>query len=228
LKHLKRRLPWVEVAEQDVETWKNFSTASGPVNMLQNFHERTEDYAFEFESLVLQTMSKRRYTLGTFFLQERSMNSALHVYSAALRGLGYLRDDQFGVLETWVNFVGNVRDRPTCPHGVLYVDVDPDVALSRIQARGRPEEAFITVEYLSELKRRHDVWLVDSRHHPPVFRVDGTLPVNTLVPAIAAQLRELAYCDMFRRWRSPKVVRDIVTEGPLPGRRPPGRSRGDN
>lgn len=48
-------------------------------------------------------------------------------------------------------------------HYVIYLDCDPEIAYSRIQLRGRQEEKNIDLEFLKEIKKYHDNWLLNSK-----------------------------------------------------------------
>ena len=131
------------------------------------------------------------------------MQSSVNVFAESQRELGYLRDDQYAILKGWNDLLKGVPYRMTSPNAFLYVDVDPQTAFSRVQARGRSEEASVTVDYLADLKRLHDKWLLNEQEYS-VFRVDGTLPMNRLVPGIVAQLEKWRLCEVFRASALPK------------------------
>jgi deoxyadenosine/deoxycytidine kinase len=48
------------------------------------------------------------------------------------------------------------------PDVILYLRTPAEVCLGRIKARGRGEESGITLEYLLQLERLHDDWLLDN------------------------------------------------------------------
>jgi deoxyadenosine/deoxycytidine kinase len=214
---LKEHLPWLVFVEEDLRSWRNLPTPSGPVNLLQRFYEDPHNHALEFQSLVMQTLGERHLNRGNFYIQERSLQSSVNVFAESQRELGYLRDDQYAILKGWNDLLKGVPYRMTSPNAFLYVDVDPQTAFSRVQARGRSEEASVTVDYLADLKRLHDKWLLNEQEYS-VFRVDGTLPMNRLVPGIVAQLEKWRLCEVFRASALPKGLSDIVLDIPLPGK----------
>jgi len=45
------------------------------------------------------------------------------------------------------------------PDVIVYLDIDPELAMERIRKRGRPMEKFITIEYIRDLLARYEQWL---------------------------------------------------------------------
>ena len=50
----------------------------------------------------------------------------------------------------------------------MYIRCDVPVLLKRIKKRGRPEEANIPVDFVKDIQRRHDDWLVHKNSSFPV------------------------------------------------------------
>ena len=66
---LKEHLPWLVFVEEDLRSWRNLPTPSGPVNLLQRFYEDPHNHALEFQSLVMQTLGERHLNRGNFYIQ---------------------------------------------------------------------------------------------------------------------------------------------------------------
>jgi thymidylate kinase len=56
------------------------------------------------------------------------------------------------------------------PGLILYLRTPAEVCLQRIHERGRAEESNISLEYLLQLERLHDEWLLDN---PKTIVLDG-------------------------------------------------------
>ena len=91
------------------------------------------------------------------------------------------------------------------PDLVVFLRIDPQVALARIRARGRPLQAHETVPFLAELDRAYErvCALLERRRGLPVLRlqVDELSPeetVDRVVAATHAQLVRLAEPDADR------------------------------
>ena len=57
------------------------------------------------------------------------------------------------------------------PDLILYLRTPAQICLERIKARNRAEESGMTLEYLLQLERLHDEWLLDN---PGALVIDGT------------------------------------------------------
>ena len=58
------------------------------------------------------------------------------------------------------------------PDIIVYLDVEPEIALERIKQRSRGCETGITVEYLKSLKKGYEDWLEDISPRIPVIKID--------------------------------------------------------
>lgn len=48
---------------------------------------------------------------------------------------------------------------------LVYLRTTPEIVFERIKARGRPEETGMTLEYLTDLHRSHDEWLMGRNNN---------------------------------------------------------------
>ena len=54
----------------------------------------------------------------------------------------------------------------------MFTDVEPEIALERINERSRGCETGITIEYLKSLKEGYEEWLNDVEDRIPVLKLD--------------------------------------------------------
>jgi len=57
----------------------------------------------------------------------------------------------------WLRLKGDVT-----PQTYLYLQSTPEVTFARVKQRNRPEEADITLEYLTQIHEKHQEWLIDE------------------------------------------------------------------
>jgi len=74
--------------------------------------------------------------------------------------------------QTYVDLFQNMSNFLHRPDVIIYLDVEPEVALERIKQRGRECEAGITLEYLIKLKNGYEEWLRDIEGRIPVLKLD--------------------------------------------------------
>jgi deoxyadenosine kinase len=76
------------------------------------------------------------------------------------------------------------------PDLVIYLDVSPEIALSRVKSRGREYEKNMSLEYLTQLRNGYDEWIRAMELQTKVVKIDW----NNFRPTsdvIAQLLREL-------------------------------------
>ena len=64
------------------------------------------------------------------------------------------------------------------PSGFIYLQVDPKICHQRLVKRSRSDVASVPLEYLSDLHRMHDDWLIDKKGLEGVLRDIPVLIVN--------------------------------------------------
>ncbi|XP_052260969.1 deoxynucleoside kinase-like isoform X1 [Dreissena polymorpha] len=172
LKHFHELSPLVEVTEEPVNCWRNF----GGTNPLAILYENPKRWSFTFQSLVLLTLLKghSQPQRKPIRVMERSLYSAKYCFIQNLKDRGVLSDMEYAVLSECFTHVVQ------CCHLdlVVYLRTSPEKCFDRIQARNRPEERLVTMDYLQQLHNLHEAWLVESDKgssmvRPLVLVVDG-------------------------------------------------------
>lgn len=65
----------------------------------------------------------------------------------------------------------------------VYLRTSPEVVFDRMKKRGRPEEANVSLEYLTQLHKSHEKWLMSNNERynsVPVLVLDANLPIDEL------------------------------------------------
>lgn len=121
---------------------------------------------------------------------ERSLFSARFCFVENLRASGLLSELEFFILEQWF--------RETAPATkvdlIIYLRSDPELLYARIKARGRPEEAAISLEYLRALHELHEDWLVRGKFGQPpapVYTIDANAPREKVVALYQAKTDDI-------------------------------------
>lgn len=66
---------------------------------------------------------------------------------------------------------------------VVYLRTDPHTCLARVLGRGRPEEAGLTLGFLTDLHQLHEEWLVEGQFpaYGPVITLDASVDLPAML-----------------------------------------------
>ncbi|XP_023333182.1 deoxynucleoside kinase [Eurytemora carolleeae] len=153
------------VLKEPVDKWRNVNGH----NLLQLMYQDPKRYAMPFQSNVQLTMLElhNKKTSKSIKLMERSIFSARYCFVENLYRSEVIEASEFEVLSQWFEYVVNSSDIDLEVDLVVYLRTEPEKALDRIKARGRGEENSIPLQYLQELHRLHDEWLLESKFKVP-------------------------------------------------------------
>lgn len=147
--------------EEPTAAWReNFAS-----NMLDHLYSDIARWAFTFQICTFITRAKTwpevlAHTNHHKVILERSIfcDRFVFVENFYRTGLMSLTERQL-YCGLWDFMVSNYCDQPDL---ILYLRTPAEVCLQRIRDRGRVEESGITLEYLLQLERLHDEWLLDG------------------------------------------------------------------
>lgn len=134
-------------------------------NMLELFYSDTQRWAFTFQICAFITRVKTWHKVSTLtdhsrVLLERSIFCDRFVFAENCYRTGLFSLAEYQLYcGLWDFMVSHYCDEPDI---ILYLRTPAEVCLQRIRARGRAEEGGITLEYLLQLERLHDEWLLDD------------------------------------------------------------------
>jgi deoxyadenosine/deoxycytidine kinase len=141
--------------------------------MLELFYQDAQRWGLTFQMCALLTRAKTWQEVSQHsdhrpIILERSVFCDRFVFAEN----GY-RTGLFSLAEyqlycgMWDFMVTNGGAEPGL---ILYLRTPAEVCLQRIHERGRAEESNISLEYLLQLERLHDEWLLDN---PKTIVLDG-------------------------------------------------------
>lgn len=175
------QFPHARVIPERVTEWQNVATRDGPVNLLQEFYSAPSKMGFPFQLHVLQTLvASHLDDLPTEAprLSERSVHSSVKLFGQLLLDKGHLTSTEYAVLGGWYDLAKNTL--PVNPRFVLYINTSPTVALGRIKARGRPEEADISLAYLVEQKLYQERLFLEGVYGCEIIELNGDEPIEAV------------------------------------------------
>lgn len=150
------------IIREPVELWQN----SFPDNLLELFYRDPSRWAFTFQIGAFITRAKTlreiiARTNHTCNIQERSIACDKQVFAELTHRLGTMTDTEYELYSGLWNFL--TENYCIKPNLIIYLRTPATICHKRIQQRGRPEEANISLNYLLNLEQAHDEWL----HYQP-------------------------------------------------------------
>jgi deoxycitidine kinase len=193
LAELPRLLPEtvpMTLVPEPVDQW----CASGVLGL---FYSTPQRWAYSFQSYAFLSRLKSqvavtRQTSAGVVVLERSVWSDKHVFAAHCRASGLFAEPAEATMydewHTWL--MDDMFPNETRLDGIIYLRATPDVCLARLRARGRPEEAELSLAYLEALHARHEAWLMPTRPSPApnVLVLDATQPIEAFREPLRAFL----------------------------------------
>jgi deoxyadenosine/deoxycytidine kinase len=161
--------------QEPVDEWLNLTDSDGK-NILDKFYSDQKSWSYKFQMNAFITRLKRlQKSINTYPLSicERTVETDRRCFAQQL-----FEDDNISLLEwklydEWFLWLTSDK-RYKNPIGTIYLRVDPDVCLKRINKRDRTEESDIPLDYLKSIHHKHDQWLLNNQSKN-VLVLDGNL-----------------------------------------------------
>lgn len=177
LKQLDEVLPKDKfvVLFEPVEEWTKIKLSEtlnceSDVNLLGLFYEDQKRYSFMFQMHALQT----RYLLLNKTIQEnqdktiiceRSPWTDYEIFVKMLNNEGNFSALEMHLYKTWFDLMyDNLINIKSKFSGIMYLKVDPETCLDRINQRNRGGEHSIQKSYLDALHSQHENWIKTMSH----------------------------------------------------------------
>lgn len=143
----------------------------GGFNLFKKLYENPSKYAFAFQLYALLTMYQRTVdALEEAGRLNESARCCLLVFERSFvttqlfcqiqYDLNNLDSHEYGIYGNYVQMLLEKEPR-LVPDQMIYLDVDPELAMSRMEQRKRPEEKHVSLEYLKIIDRAHRRHLKD-------------------------------------------------------------------
>lgn len=156
---ITKHLPQVSVSLEPLQNWHREEYGQ---SLLQLFYTNPERWASTLETLALISRIKEHVTEqgnpNPFRLVERSIFSGHYCFAKNSYQSKFLTDLEWHLYQEWFTFL--TADKCLLPHGFIYLQVDPERALERIQRRNRSAENGLPIAYLQDIDRLHQDFLI--------------------------------------------------------------------
>lgn len=138
---------------------------------LSDFYDDMKSFSFPMQIYLLNHRYKQHQQMvwsDKHAIQDRSIYEDV-IFAKMLKESGLMSELDF---RTYCQLFENMSNFLHRPDIIVYLDVEPEIALQRVKKRSRECESGITLEYLKDLKRGYEDWLVDISPRIPVIRID--------------------------------------------------------
>lgn len=125
------------------------------------FYKDMDKWGFSMQIFLLTARFRQHQSMiwsGKNCIQDRTIYEDV-IFAKMLYESGKILPIDFNTYKICFDTMCNFLHRPDL---IIYLNVEPEVALQRIRTRGRACEAGITVEYLKDLKKGYDDWKNDG------------------------------------------------------------------
>lgn len=164
---LSRNWENCEIVPEPVDLWKNLINSDGK-NLLDTFYTDIKRWSYTFQNVACITrMMKMEETFShsskKYIFLDRSLATDKNVFEKMLYDSGMINELEHQAYNLWYDFYWKyVRDNTKSKPIHIYLKCDAKICKERIGKRGREEEANISLEYLQDLNKYHDEWLLNG------------------------------------------------------------------
>lgn len=138
---------------------------------LSKFYSNMKKYSFPMQVYLLNHRFRQHQQMvwsTNNMVQDRTIYEDV-IFAKMLHEGGLMEDLDF---RTYVQLFNNMTNFLHRPDLIIYLDVEPTEALRRVKERSRSCEANLSLQYLVELKKGYEEWLLDVEGRIPVLRLD--------------------------------------------------------
>ena len=151
--------------------WKGTNPDDGSWNLLELMYQHPEENASRFQmAAAISKIQSLNDSPGPAKLVERTLLCQQKVFIPLLIKNGYLSELDQSILEQFFQMTRGMTGLKA--DVIIYLRTSPEIAMTRIQSRGRTGESNIQLEYLTALHELYDDWLIYNREESNVVVVD--------------------------------------------------------
>ena len=166
-----------EIIYEPLDEWLNTKDNENK-NILDHFYNDTNRWAFTFQvnALITRALSLNKPQEKSVRFVERSIHTDKNVFAKnsfenkQINSIEYQLYDKY---YKWISDEFNV-----VPNGYIYLRADPNISFDRINKRARSEEDIIPFEYIEQIHKKHDDWLLNNKNIL-VINVNGDFEKDT-------------------------------------------------
>ena len=175
LRLLDQKIPKIKTVLELMNGWRD--TIYGQ-SLLHDFYNDPGRWAYTFELLTMiyraqDHIRKQQDKKQPITFIERSIYSGFYCFAYNSYAQGFLNDMEWHSYKQWFSLLIPNRCEP--PRGFIYLRISPDIAYERLKKRSRIDEKPISLAYLKQLHKCHEMFLI---------RKIGILPYLKRIPLL--------------------------------------------
>ncbi|KKP36062.1 MAG: Deoxynucleoside kinase [candidate division TM6 bacterium GW2011_GWF2_32_72] len=173
---IKIFLPQYSVHQEPVDTWHKKKEGQ---SLLESFYTTPKRWAYTLETLSLINRVKEHLAIQEMpgiSIAERSVYSGNYCFAKNGYLNQFLDPIEWFAYNEWFNFM--VPGKCKTPTGFIYLQVSPEKSYERVLKRNRSSENGLTLEYLKEINKRHEEFLIQKYNVLPELQNIPVLILN--------------------------------------------------
>lgn len=139
--------------------------------LLDKFYYDRKKYAFPLQIFFLNRrfrMIKKAAIEENLTIMDRSIYGDM-IFAKLLHDEGNMGEDEFSL---YIDLLANMLDHVEAPKLMIYLKVDVDTAISRIQKRGRDYEQIVERDYWENLNKEYEAYF-SAYNLSPLLIIDA-------------------------------------------------------
>jgi deoxyadenosine/deoxycytidine kinase len=156
----------IDFLDEPIDEWLNIKDENN-INILDYFYKDKNRWGYTFQSITYTTRLQRLLDSldnHNIIFQDRSLSADVNTFALMLYDQGVMNKIEWESYNKWNNIYNKYFNYDNhIKHIVIYLRSEPELSFSRIKIRDRIEETgknAITIDYLKELHKYHDNWLL--------------------------------------------------------------------
>ena len=163
----------IKILKEPVDEWKNFKDKDTDKNVLDYFYTDPKRWGYLFQMNAFITRSKLidKYKSTKIILMERSVYSDRYVFAKNCHDKGMITSIEWDTYVNWFEWLSGMLKLNGDAY--IYLRTSPEKSYERIKKRNREEEKDITLEYITEIHKKHEEWL--NKKSDNILILDGDI-----------------------------------------------------
>lgn len=189
----------VDAKAEPLADWRNVQGH----NLLHLTYADPKRWNFTFQHYVqlsrlnLQTSTSNK----KIQLFERSLQNNRYCFVEMAHNRGLLADQEYTALCEWYDWIESNIDIQL--DLIVYLRSSPEVVYNRMVQRNRPEESTVSLDYLTDLHKQYEKWLMECD--------PNTLPAPVVVLDVDKDLKQVAM--MYAQLKLYLLERNSISSG---------------
>lgn len=153
-----------QIILEPLNIWQKLKD-SDSVNILDHFYKDMNKHAYAFQSFAFLSRTQSLQTIDSskkYIFIERSTYSDKEVFAKNCYLSGIMPEIHYNLYNEWFSWMENILNIQNSQH--VYLRCQPEISYQRLKQRNRNEESGISFDYINQIHKRHEEWLIDRNN----------------------------------------------------------------